>query len=288
MRKRSGGSGGLGIKDMAPDKVCCMDASAIGWRLLRRKTFAPKGGQQKKIKTGNPTYTNLVVWCNFPDGVNRCPALLFSGDPQFNSASYASKRLPELCEKYIIDQSRIIYCKGLTSVAETPAVVKSFLDYYPFLRECLILTDSGRSYRKKNVDIIADWGARHESLKSATHEYLSTLDNHAFGIAKGVIRANDVDQSDRLVPSLLFMDTLDKMSRETVASMWRRNFLLDQRRVSKEAVRAVLEPQGKNEKERSDFYDKCRDSYRVKVLNCDPLYPDDLGKELQSDLDGAY
>ena len=141
---------------------------------------------------------------------------------------------------------------------------------------------------KNKVDIIADWGARHESFKSATHEYMSTLDNHAFDIGKGVIRANDVDQSDRLVPSLLFMDTLDKMSRETVASMWRRNFLLDQRRISKEAVRAVLQPKGKNEKERSDFYDKCRDLYRVKVLNCDPLYPEDLGKELQSDLDGAY
>lgn len=141
---------GLGIKDMARDKVCCMDASAIGWRLLRRKTFAPKGGQQKKIKKGNPTYTNLVVWCNFPDGVNRCPALLFSGDPQLNSASYVSKRLPELCQEYVIDRSRIIYCKGLTSVAETPAVVKAFLDRYPFLRECLILTDSGRSYKKKD------------------------------------------------------------------------------------------------------------------------------------------
>jgi hypothetical protein len=72
----------LGIKDMRADAVCCVDSSSIGWRLLTRRTYTPKGGPQPHIHKGNPAYTNLVVWATFPDGVNRCPALLLTGDPQ--------------------------------------------------------------------------------------------------------------------------------------------------------------------------------------------------------------
>jgi hypothetical protein len=74
----------LGIKDMRADAVCCFDSCSIGWRLLTRRTYAP----QPHIRKGNPAYTNLVVWATFSDGVNRCPALLLTGDPQLlgNSA----------------------------------------------------------------------------------------------------------------------------------------------------------------------------------------------------------
>jgi transposase len=46
---------GLGIKDMLPHHVACMDSSSLGWRLLTRETYSPKG-----IREGNPAYTNLV------------------------------------------------------------------------------------------------------------------------------------------------------------------------------------------------------------------------------------
>jgi transposase len=52
----------FGIKHMPPGRVACIDSSSIGWRLLTRKTYSPKGGKQPKIKKGNPAYTNLVVW----------------------------------------------------------------------------------------------------------------------------------------------------------------------------------------------------------------------------------
>ncbi len=56
---------GLGIKEMAPQHLACMDSSSLGWRLLARKTYSPKGGTQLKIREGNPAYTNLVVWVTF-------------------------------------------------------------------------------------------------------------------------------------------------------------------------------------------------------------------------------
>jgi hypothetical protein len=73
----------LGIKDVRPEHLACMDSSSTDWCMLVRKTYFPSGGQQPKSRRGNPTYTNLVVWATFPDGLNRCPALLFTGDPQF-------------------------------------------------------------------------------------------------------------------------------------------------------------------------------------------------------------
>jgi transposase len=108
---------GLGIKEMSPQHVACMDSSSLGWRLLTRKTYFPKGGTQPKIREGNPTYTNLVVWATFPDGVNRCPALLFTGDPQFTERSRVRDRLDKLLVKYKIDPSRIVAVKKKNYVA---------------------------------------------------------------------------------------------------------------------------------------------------------------------------
>jgi hypothetical protein len=87
---------GLGIKEMPSRQVVCIDSSSLGWRLLTRKTYFPKSGSQPKIREGNPTYTNLVIWATFPDGVNRCPALLFTGDPQFAEHSRVRQRLDKL------------------------------------------------------------------------------------------------------------------------------------------------------------------------------------------------
>jgi hypothetical protein len=36
----------LGIKEMPSRQVACIDSSSLGWRLLTRKTYFPKGGSQ--------------------------------------------------------------------------------------------------------------------------------------------------------------------------------------------------------------------------------------------------
>ncbi len=144
----------LGIKDMRADAVCCIDSCSIGWRLLTRRTYAPKGGPQPHIRKGNPAYTNLVVWATFPDGVNRCPALLLTGDPQLLGNSRKKDRLVKLMEKYGVDDSRIVDCGDKQYVGETQATVIAFLNHYPFLKDCLIISDAGKSYAKKGVDIV--------------------------------------------------------------------------------------------------------------------------------------
>jgi transposase len=215
----------LGIKEIPARQVVCIDSSSLGWQLLTRKTYFPKGGSQPKIREGNPTYTNLVVWATFPDGVNRCPALLFTGDPQFAAHSRVRRRLDKLLSEYDIDPSRIVFCEGKTYVNESQATIQHFLKHYPQLRKCLVLSDAGRSYLKNGVDIVREWGARHATFTPAVHEYISPLDNHAFGIAKAKMRSNLVDETDRLKPSLVFLNALDSIKPKQMQAMWGRNLM---------------------------------------------------------------
>jgi hypothetical protein len=278
----------LGIKDLSAARVACMDSSSLGWRLLGRKTYSPKGGQQPKIREGNPTYTNLVVWATFPDGVNRCPALLFTGDPQFTERSRVRDRLDHLLEKYKIDPGRIVEVKKKNYVGESQATTQNFLKHYPDLRDCLILSDAGGSYVKKGVDIVTEWGAKHATFTPAVHEYMSPLDNHAFGIAKAKMRSNKVDETDRLEPSLVFLNALDSIKPEQVQAMWDRNFLLEREEVDLDAIHDILRPKEKNELRRADYFAHARDAYRMEVLGLEPEETEQPPIALQSGLDGAY
>ena len=279
---------GLGIKDVPPERLACMDSSSLGWRLLTRKTYSPKGGTQPKIREGNPAYTNLVVWVTFPDGVNRCPALLFTGDPQFTERSRVRDRLDHLLEKYNIDPSRIVAVKKKNYVGESQAIIQHFLKHYPALRRCLILSDAGGSYVKKGVDIVREWGAQHATFTPAVHEYMSPLDNHAFGIAKAKMRSNRVDETDRLEPSLVFLNALDFIKPEQVRAMWDRNFLLQHDEIDRDAIREILRPSGENELRRADYFAHARDAYRMEVLGFDPEETEQPPMALQSGLDGVY
>jgi hypothetical protein len=277
----------LGIKDLPPARLACMDSSSLGWRLLSRKSYFPKGGQPK-IREGNPTYTNLAMWVTFPDGVNRCPALLFTGDPQFTDRSRVRDRLDHLLEKYKIDPSRIVVVKKKNYVGESQATTQNFLKHYPDLRDCLILSDAGGSYVKKGVDIVTEWGAKHATFTPAVHEYMSPLDNHAFGIAKAKMRSKKVDESDRLEPSLVFLNALDSIEPEQVQAMWDRNMLLEQDEIDRDAIHEILRPKGKNEFRRTDYFAQARDAYRMGVLGLDAVETDQPPIALQSGIDGAY
>jgi transposase len=279
---------GLGIKEMAPQHLACMDSSSLGWRLLARKTYSPKGGTQPKIREGNPAYTNLVVWATFPDGVNRCPALLFTGDPQFTERSRVRDRLDKLLVKYNIDQSRIVFVKDKKYVGESQAIIQHFLKHYPALRKCLVLTDTGGSYVKKGVDIVKEWGAQHATFTPAVHEYMSPLDDHAFGIAKAKMRSNRVDETDRIEPSLVFLNALDFIKPEQVRAMWDRNFLLQYDEIDQNAVREILRPKGKKGLWREDYFAHARDAYRMEVLGLPPEVTEQPPLELQDGLDGVY
>jgi hypothetical protein len=256
-----------------------------------RRTFSVCGhlaSTQPKIREGNPAYTNLVVWATFPDGVNRCPALLFTGDPQFTERSRVRDRLDKLLAKYNIDESRIVFVKSKKYVDESQATVQHFLKHYPALQKCLILSDAGGSYVKKRVDIVKEWGANHAVFTPAVHEYMSPLDSHAFGIAKAKMRANNVDESDRIEPSLVFLNTLDSILPETVQAMWDRNLLLEHDVIDREAVREILRPTGKKGLRRADYFAHCRDAYRMEVLGLDPEVTEQPPLALQDGLDGVY
>jgi hypothetical protein len=117
---------------------------------------------------------------------------------------------------------------------------------------------------------------------------MSLPDNHAFGIAKAKMRSNLVDETDRLEPSLVFLNALDSIKQKQVRAMWERNLMLKQEEISRYAVRKILWPSGKNELERNDFFAHCKDAFRMEVLGLDPKFTDQPPKALQSGLDGVY
>ena len=278
----------LGVREMRGDAVCCMDMSQLGWRLLSRKTFSLRGGQQPRTKIGNPSYTNTVAWAVFKDGVNRCPALLFTSDPQFTERSRVKDRRDGLFKVHNIDPSRIVICNSGNSVGENRDVVTTFLNRYPFLKNILILTDRGNAYKKKDVDIIREWGGRHEAFTPAVHEFMSVLDNWCFGIAKGKFRSSRVNENDRLEPSLIFLNALDSIEPDTIRRMWDRNFLLRQETIDRDTVREIIKPLGQTEISKQNFYNECRDAYRTDVQGLKPLYSDAPPAELADTLDGGY
>ncbi len=120
------------------------------------------------------------------------------------------------------------------------------------------------------------------------HEYMPPLDNHAIGIAKAKMRSNLVDETDRLEPSLVFLNALDSIEPKQVRAMWERNFMLDQEEISRDAVHKILRPSGKNELERADFFAHCKDAFRMEVLGLDPEATDKPPKQLRTGLNGAY
>lgn len=277
-----------GVTSDRPSQVCMIDSSVLGWRLLQRRTFSPVGGQQPKMRAGNPSHTNLVVWAVFPDGVNRCPALLLTSDPYFkDQPKYRSALQPHL-NAYGIDDARVVYVKQGVYVGESNATVKTFLDRYPMLKERLVVSDAGNAYQSSGTDLVVEWGARHVTLTPAVHQYMSVLDNHCFGIAKRKLRANTVDPGDRIQPSLLFLHALDAIPRTTIRAMWRRNMQFGNKTVDRDAVRKVLSPRGKAQQEFSTYHDYCRDQYRMDALAQDPIYTDQPPRELQESMRDVY
>jgi transposase len=134
----------LGIKDMRPQDLACMDSSSLGWRLLTRKTYSPKGGTQPKIRKGNPSY-NLQSDLVCEIGWTSC------------------------LQSIILIQVVSSRSMRRNTWGESQATIQHFLKHYPALQKCLILSDAGGSYVKKKVDIMKEWGADHATFTPAVH-----------------------------------------------------------------------------------------------------------------------
>ncbi len=116
---------------------------------------------------------------------------------------------------------------------------------------------------------------------------MSPLDNHAFGIAKAKMHSNRVDETDRLEPSLVFLNALDSIRPEQVQAMWDRNFFLDEDEIDREAVREILRPSGKNDLERQEYFAQCKNAFGIEGLGWDPEAVGQPTKALHSTLNGA-
>jgi hypothetical protein len=143
------------------------------------------------------------------------------------------------------------------------------------------------TYKKKETDIIVEWGAKHAVFTPAVHQHESVLDNHCFGILKGALCSAKIKKDDRIVPSVFALIKLDSIKPATIKHMWDRNLFLQDKEVDLEVVKQIIKPRGKTELGDSDWYNECRDRYHMDVLHKGPKYSNLPPKELESGLDGT-
>jgi hypothetical protein len=84
------------------------------------------------------------------------------------------------------------------------------------------------------------------------------------------------------------LNALDSITPEQVQAMWDRNFLLEHEEVDCDAILEILQPKGKNELKRSDYFAHSKDAFRMEVLGLDPEVTDQPPRALQDGLDSVY
>lgn len=123
------------------------------------------------------------------------------------------------------------------------------------------------------------------------HQYLSPNDNHLHGVAKKRWRALGLDHSDDVLSTLTLMHCIDQISESSIQTWFRRNFLLDQKEVSREAIASVIDAEKKLDKNRANYYELCLAEYEAQILDDQRrlvFLQDGKPKGLKHALDGVH
>ena len=149
-------------------------------------------------------FTNCIATCLWTGGVNHTPSILFTSDPDFN---YNRKKT--VCQKEIqnflrmqlkrhgISRNRVVFVGDIegykgTYVRESPFLVQEFFKHYKLdYKKCYILSDSGKSFKEKETDVLTRkvGFAKHIAYPPPIHQYLSVNDNRLHGVGKKKVEA---------------------------------------------------------------------------------------------------
>ena len=120
--------------------------------------------------------------------------MLFTYNPAFGRDD-----AEKFFEKYGIDGTRVVIIaqpagKKKTYATESAPMVSAFFKYHTVNKSDHIMSDGGKSFTWKKVDIFADLGYnQHAIYPSPVHQFLSPNDNRLHGVAKQRWRAADIN-----------------------------------------------------------------------------------------------
>jgi transposase len=229
------------------------------------KTYSATGGAQPLLANPISRFTNCIITCEWSDGVNRTPAMLFTYNSAFRNDRNATKRRDKQTEHlrtclstFEIDSDRIMYVgkqngEGRTYVSESASLVRLFFHKYK-IRDHVIFSDNGNSFKEGKKSVLLKLGFRdHVFYPADVHQYLSPNDNSLHGVAKAKWRAINLDFTDDVKSSLELLRLLDDVPSEVRKSWWQRNFLMVPRPSLKMATDLVT----KNQPKYHEFHKKC-------------------------------
>jgi hypothetical protein len=270
-------------------KLVCLDFFTDSRRVERVRTFAGKGGKQKKFARLQIKYTNSYLGGLWRDGINRTPVLMFTYNIAFGPNSKVADRVEFLCQLWKIDRDRIFYtfskryyCK------EQLDQVSTFWDRYKCLRGAHVMHDKGNSFKEKGVYVELDYGAaRVEVFPAICHGELSVNDHWYHSMLKALWRSQRSAEGDEVYDQLLLLHLSDTISPEDISAMFNHNYLLDVPKLKLADVETLLAgPRGINEK-RDRLHDDCQEAYLDYLAAFPQEQVQEVPVELQADL-GPY
>ena len=282
--------------DMPKQYLASVDCTYTSHRTRRSHGYGPTGGQKLNESCKLSKWTNCIVTMIWADGVNRTPSVLFTFNPQFNSAKNNTKvqkenkvRLEDELKLYKIDKKRIIYVqqpkgKSKSFVRESTDVLERAVKLYKIDPNSVVFHDSGNAFFKDGKDIFLDLGFKNVGEYDApTHHKFSPNDNEFHGAAKQQWNTLIEDHSDDIKSSICLLYCLDKAN-EHVAHYFQRNLQFGVSGAIEPGVRELFGGRGY---ENFRFHQKCLAEYRMyigeSVPNVMQLLPDGLDCDLDGD-----
>lgn len=276
----------------SPDTIYTADATSNSRRLERETTIGMSGAPAPKFASPKLTYTDTYLAAVWMDGVNRTPTLMFTFNPALSEDGPRWEEVKEWCTAWGLETSQIVYAKSdKTYFATTNAHISHFKALYrQRLRGTSVMHDAGNEFKIDGESILGDGATREFVFTPATHGEESVLDNNWFAIAKNWWRAErekfcglDFDKQ-----SVYLLYCIDYYKSEQITRLYRRNFLLDQKKPSLVQVDNLLKQTTRMTFENQDRMERYIAAYKKWCEENDEEVPPDVLEALESGLDGEY
>ena len=251
-----------------------VDFTFTSHRTARQRTYSPRGGQAPKLRAQLSRFTNCIVTCEWSDGVNRTPAILFTYNPEFRRDRNSTARrqdqvahLTECLENSHVDPARVVYIgrssgETRTYVTESADLIRRFFEHYDDGAD-VVFSDNGKSFKEEDTSVLVDAGfKRHVYYPADVHQFLSPNDNKLHGAAKQKWRQSGSDFKDDVHSSILLLHYLDGPDEATRKKWWRENFILGGRVSRKKAINIIVG----NKSRKDAYFRQCYELYKQKIL----------------------
>ena len=253
--------------------MASFDFTFTSHRKDRLHTFAPQGGGQPKLQDVTSRFTNCILTCEWSDGVDRTPALLFTYNQEFRFDRKGTprrreqvKHLERCLSKFGVSKDQVVYVgknigEKRTYVSESAQLVHRFVEHYgaEVFADHVIFSDNGNAFREGGGSTLCNLGIEnHVFYPADVHQFLSPNDNKLHGVAKQKWRHSGVEFQDDVKASIRLLSHLGEVCESTRKSWWEKNFMLKGKADVKRALRIIRENKTSDHK----YFQNCHRKFK--------------------------